>query len=158
MSTHFSVAVTLSALSGIKSKDDLQGLLALHTIVNGDPDSAGGDRHSHGVVRRFEDIGRDGRFHLYDVELIPALWRLSLRRNCRIFRNMQTHVIVATILKEGRITFDRFSFSHSNKNRLRKFSVQYREIDLDFVSRLLQDDVSSDIQSAWPCGNYQQCL
>lgn len=139
LSKLYTTQVTLVSPSEIRSFDDLIGQEALLTIINNDPDS-GGDRYFHGIVRKFEQVGKNGRFYLYAAEVVPALQQLSLRRNCRIFQKMQVQEIVKKILEEGGIYSDCYRFALTNQERLRKFCVQYRETDLDFISRLLQEE------------------
>ncbi len=139
ISAYFRITVKLATNTEIKSSDDNIGRESLLTIINNDPDS-GGDRYFHGVVRRFKQVGKNGRFHLYEAEVVPALQQLSLRRNCRIFQKMQVQDIIGKVLEEGDIYSDCYRFALTNQERLRKFCVQYRETDLDFISRLLQEE------------------
>lgn len=139
LSKLYTAQITLASLSEIKSFDGIIGQESLLTIINNDSDS-GGDRYFHGVVRKFEQVGKNGRFYLYEAEVVPALQQLTLRRNCRIFQKMQVQEIVKKILEEGGIYSDCYRFALTNQERLRKFCVQYRETDLDFISRLLQEE------------------
>jgi len=139
LSTPFSIELTLAGDTDSSNLDDLIGRESLLTITNSDPDS-GGDRYFHGIVRRFEQCGRNGSFTLYEAETVPTLWQLSLRKNSRIFQHMQTQEIVALILKEHDIFSDRYRFALTNTERFRRYCVQYRESDLDFVTRLLEEE------------------
>jgi type VI secretion system secreted protein VgrG len=140
MSCPYSVEVTCCTLVEIKSFDDIVGKEALLTIINKDFNAGGVDRYFHGVIRRFEYTGRNGRFFLYEAEVVPTLQQLSLRKNSRIFQDMQTQDIIQQILEEGSITSDRHRFALSNKERFRKFCVQYGETDLEFITRLLEEE------------------
>lgn len=103
-------------------------------------DHQGGTRYFHGVVREFTSLGTDGGYDLYHAHIVPALWFLSLEQDCRVFQFKNVQDIVAEILEESNITSDRYRFALSREDRLRKFCVQYRETDLNFVSRLLEEE------------------
>lgn len=139
LSTPFSVELTLASENETSNLDEFVGRESLLTIANSDSDS-GGDRFFHGVIRKFEHRGDNGRFTLYEAEMVPTLRQLALRRNCRIFQSMQTQEIVALILKEHGILSDRCRFALTNRERFRRYCVQYRESDLDFVTRLLEEE------------------
>ncbi len=132
--------LSLATVEEIKSFDNIIGKEALLTIVNSDPISGGGDRYLHGVVRSFRYTGRNGRFYLYAAEVVPTFWQFSLRKNSRIFQKKQAQEIVQQVLEDGGITSDRFRFALENTTRLRKFCVQYRETDFDFISRILEEE------------------
>jgi type VI secretion system secreted protein VgrG len=139
LSTTFTVMLTLASPVEIGTFDDIIGKESLLTIVNSDPDS-GGDRYFHGVVRKIEHTGMNGRFFLYDAEVVPTLFQLSLRKNSRIFQRLHVQDIIKQVLQEGGIFSDRFRFALTSRERLRKFCVQYRETDLDFITRLLEEE------------------
>lgn len=139
LSAPFSIELTLASKTCVSSLDEAVGMESLLTIVNSNPDS-GGDRYFHGIIRKFEQRGRNGRFNLYEAEMVPSLWQLSLRKNSRIFQRMRTQEIVALILKEHDILSDRCRFALTNTDRMRRYCVQYRESDLDFITRLLEEE------------------
>lgn len=103
-------------------------------------DHEGGTRHFHGVVREFTSLGTDGSYDIYHAHVVPSLWFLSLEQDCRVFQFKNVQDIVAEILEESNITSDRYRFALFNEERLRKFCVQYRETDLNFVTRLLEEE------------------
>jgi len=98
------------------------------------------ERHFHGIVSEFTQSGMQGRFHLYRATLVPSLWTLSLRHNCRIFQTKTVQDIVQQILEEAGIPSDRFAFRLQNAPQPREYCVQYRETDLNFISRLLEEE------------------
>lgn len=92
----------------------------------------------HGMVRNFTQ-GNIGHHHtFYQVTLVPALERLSLRHNSRIFQHKSSVDIVTTLLQEMGITD--YAFSLKRQSEPREFCVQYRETDLDFVHRLAAEE------------------
>ena len=103
------------------------------------PFGDGDERAVHGLVRRFSTFGRDRsdeQAH-YQVEVVPALWFMSLSTNCRTFEDQSVLDIVEKVCKEAGVT--------NVKRRVTApppplpYVVQYRETDLAFVSRLLEE-------------------
>ncbi len=92
----------------------------------------------HGIVRQFTqgDIGY--HYTYYSLILVPALERLSLRHNSRIFQQKTTIDIVSTLLEEMGI--EEFAFALRRKCQPREFCVQYRETDLAFLHRLTAEE------------------
>lgn len=79
--------------------------------------------------------GDTGHHHTYyTLTLVPALHRLSLRHNSRIFQQQSIPEIISCLLVEMGI--DDFAFSLSGTSEKREYCVQYRETDLDFIQRL----------------------
>ena len=134
ISEPFAVHVALASTSQIQYDDVIQkeALLSL----SGDE----ADRYFHGIVRKFEHTGKNGQKHLYQADIVPFLMLLSLEQDCRIFQDKKVQDIVTKIYQESGIPDDRYEFRLKNKDRMRKFCVQYRETDMDFVCRLLQEE------------------
>ena len=136
----YSVEVGCCALEEIKSIDSFLGKDALLTVVNQDRSLPGMDRYFHGVIRRFQHTGRNGLFYLYDVELVPTFQQLCLRRNFRIFQDKKVQDIVRKVLEEWNITSDFYRFALLDEELMRGTCVQYGETDLEFVSRILEEE------------------
>ncbi|EJK2991464.1 type VI secretion system tip protein VgrG [Vibrio cholerae] len=92
----------------------------------------------HGIVRAFSqgDIGH--HYTLYSLTLVPALERLSLRHNSRIFQRKTVPEILSVILQEMGI--NDYAFALERECEQREFCVQYRETDLDFLHRLAAEE------------------
>ncbi len=73
----------------------------------------------------------------YQLTLIPWLWFLSHSHNCRIFQRKTAKSIVSEIFENS--GFRDFSF-RAVGGKKREYCVQYNESDLDFVSRLLEEE------------------
>ena len=99
--------------------------------------AGGGHRYIHGLVRRFVQLGRDDVFTAYRLEVVPAVWFLSQRVNSRIFQKVSVPEIVEKVLKEGSVDFKNEAVGPFKK---RDYCVQYRESDLAFVTRLLEEE------------------
>lgn len=118
---------------------DLDGDEILRSEMRIDVGLAEGEvRPIHGLVRRFLQVGWDQDLIHYRVELVPWIWFLSLRRDSRIFQEMDVLAIVEEVF--GEAGYSDFDIRCTRSYDEREFTVQYRESDLDFVSRLLEDE------------------
>ena len=115
--------------------DDTVGKPALLTMENGDA-----DRYVHGVVDRFIQNGINGRFYLYQARVVPQIELLSLEQDCRIFQDKKVPEIVEEVLAESGVTSDLLDVRLQRTYASRDYCVQYRETDLDFISRLLEEE------------------
>ncbi|MGC3873626.1 type VI secretion system Vgr family protein [Halomonas sp. GXIMD04776] len=95
-------------------------------------------RRVHGVVSEFEQGDRGHRRTHYAITVKPALWRLSLRHNSRIFQNVSPLTIINTLLDERGITD--VAFAVTREPEVREYCVQYRETDLAFIQRLAAEE------------------
>ncbi len=100
----------------------------------------GDDRYVHGIVSEIECLGERGKFVIYRMSLVPSLWLLSLRNDCRIFQKKKVTEIIKDVLTEAGIPNDRFRFALTNNYLTREYCVQYNESDLDFISRLMEEE------------------
>ncbi|MGD9507417.1 MAG: type VI secretion system Vgr family protein [Geminicoccaceae bacterium] len=99
---------------------------------------AGQKRHFHGLVSYAAFVGQEGVYGRYEVELVPWLWFLGRGRDCRIFQHKSVPEIVQAVF-EGWSVAD-FELKLDESYAARDYTVQYRESDLDFVCRLLEDE------------------
>ncbi len=86
-----------------------------------------------------EDEGSFGRYAKYRIELRPWLWFLSLRRNCWIFQGKSVQEIIDELLQRYP-SAPAVEWRISPPRKKREYCVQYRESDLDFFSRLLEEE------------------
>lgn len=100
--------------------------------------AAGGTRHFHGLVAHAAYVGNEGIHGRYEITLVPWIWFLSRRHDCRIFQRKSVPDIVKEVF-EGWPIAD-FEPKLDENYTKRDYTVQYRESDLDFVSRLLEDE------------------
>jgi len=134
ISSPFALHVSLVSEDEINF-DEVVGKEALLTLLGEE-----NDRYLHGVLRQFIQNGSKGRFYFYEAEVIPTLWLLSLEQDCRIFQNKKVEDIIKQVLQDGGITGDRFNLRLQGKYPEREYCVQYRETDLDFISRLCEEE------------------
>ncbi|SDY20401.1 type VI secretion system tip protein TssI/VgrG, partial [Aidingimonas halophila] len=95
-------------------------------------------RRIAGIVSAF-GIGDRGHHHtFYTLTLRPALWRLSLRHNSRIFQHVSPLTIIRTLCEERGLRD--VAFAVTREPDVREYCVQYRETDLAFIERLAAEE------------------
>jgi type VI secretion system secreted protein VgrG len=134
ISTQFEANLSL-ALEEEVQFEEVIGKAGLLTIRGEDE-----DRYMHGIVNRFVQTGMTGRFFNYEARLVPQTWILGLEQDCRIFQDKDITQIIGQIFEESGITADTYAFRLQEMPAAREYCVQYRETDLDFVSRLLEEE------------------
>jgi type VI secretion system secreted protein VgrG len=117
---------------------DMKGLLRKPAVISIKLDDES-ERHIHGLFNRIAllEYGEDG-MAVYQAELVPWLWFLTLYSNCRIFQNKSVPDIVEQVFKDRGFTDYQLKLQGSYQPR--EYCVQYRETDFNFVSRLLEDE------------------
>jgi type VI secretion system secreted protein VgrG len=71
----------------------------------------------------------------YVVNAYPAMWLLRFTTNTRKFRNLSAEQIVSQVLAEHGVAH---RFALDRPTEVRKYCVQYRETNLDFILRLCE--------------------
>ncbi|MBN1204191.1 MAG: type VI secretion system tip protein VgrG [Myxococcaceae bacterium] len=136
VSQPYSVQVTLAAPVDVSlDEKELLGQSALLTVHLGD----GTDRFFHGIVSRvvrWESNRGPERQHCR-ITVVPRLWTLRHTRRSRIFQEMTIPEIVHKVLDEAKVEHKQLL---QGSYRKLEYCVQYRESDLDFVSRLLEEE------------------
>jgi type VI secretion system secreted protein VgrG len=97
-----------------------------------------GVRHFHAFVVHFAQLGRVGDYASYRARAVPWLWFLTRTADCRIFQEKTVPDIVQGIFREH--GFTDFKASLTKTYRSREYCVQYRETDLNFVQRLMEEE------------------
>lgn len=113
---------------------DVQSILGQQITVNvGQRDKS--SRSFSGIVNRFSQGNRDGRFTYYYATMVPHIWTLTQVIQNRIFQ----HQTVPEVLKK---VFEGFevSFEIQGTFKPRNYCVQYRESDFEFASRLMEEE------------------
>lgn len=128
---HFSLE--LASTDGEVDFDKILGEPALLTLHG-----PKGKRFIQGVVNQFEQTGKEGSWTHYRAGVVPMAWILSQRVTCRIFQNQAVPDIFKAVLTEAGIVSDQFRFSLKKSYSPREYCVQYRETDLAFITRLME--------------------
>ncbi|MDP4493563.1 type VI secretion system tip protein VgrG [Vibrio sp. AH4] len=92
----------------------------------------------NGIVRQFSKGDTGHRHTFYSLTLVPALERLSLRSNSRIFQQQNVPEIISILLQEMGI--EDYAFALKRECARREFCVQYRETDLQFLHRIAAEE------------------
>jgi type VI secretion system secreted protein VgrG len=95
-------------------------------------------RYFNGYVTRFSQRGKLGRYYRYLAVVRPWLWFLSRTADCRIFQNKTVPDILKAVF--GDHGSAEFSLELSQTYEPWTYCVQYRETDLNFVSRLMEHE------------------
>jgi type VI secretion system secreted protein VgrG len=98
--------------------------------------SNGSKRYFNGIVIEFAQTDQDSQFTYYQAEMVPWLWFLSQTSDCRIFQNKTVPEIVMQIFQEFGFR-DFRSVLQGTYERL-DVAMQYRETELNFISRLME--------------------
>ncbi len=98
----------------------------------------GSDRQIHGLCRRFTQHGRDHDLAYYEAEIVPWIRFMELNQDCKIFQEMT----VVEIIEEVFSKYDLSDYENKCVGSYlpRQYCVQYRESDLNFVSRLMEEE------------------
>lgn len=98
-------------------------------------------RHINGFVSRFVLRKRDARYTYYQAEVVPWLWFLGRYANCRIFQEMTVPEIIKKVFTDRDMHDFRDALETRSAQEFPKldYCVQYRERDIDFVSRLMEE-------------------
>jgi type VI secretion system secreted protein VgrG len=97
-------------------------------------------RYVNGIVTRFEQGEIGTRFALYDLQIMPKIQRLAFRHNCRIFQGKSAPEIIKQILTELGLGGDEYRQVLQGSHPTREYCVQYRESELDFIQRLMEEE------------------
>jgi type VI secretion system secreted protein VgrG len=108
---------------------------ALATLVGAD----GRQRLFDGIVERGRYVGHTGTQSHFRIEIVPLLALLAHREDCRIFQDMTAVEVVEQVLADAGID-ERVDWRLEQEVGKRDFVVQYRETDLSFLERLLEDE------------------
>jgi type VI secretion system secreted protein VgrG len=94
----------------------------------------------HGIVSRFEQVSEQPRYAIYRATVVPLVWRLQHRHDCRIFQKLDTPAILKQVFEAAGVPADQVRFALMGNYEPRDYCVQYRESDWAFASRLMEED------------------
>jgi type VI secretion system secreted protein VgrG len=121
-----------------ESEPDFEAILGKPGLLT--IEGSEGTRYVSGVVSKFEQSGEPTRLTQYQAELVPKLWLLGLRHQSRIFQEISVTEIVKKVLTDAKIPANEFLFKTNKRYPNREYCVQYRESDLAFISRLMEEE------------------
>jgi type VI secretion system secreted protein VgrG len=97
--------------------------------------NTGGARN--GILGRVTVVDARDSEVTYELTVVPALASLDLRSNCRIFQEKGTTDVIEDVLNEHDIDY---RMDVMGTYDVVPYLVQYRETDLEFVQRLLEQE------------------
>lgn len=102
-------------------------------VVDGMP----AHRYVNGLISRFVQRHTDNRYTYYRAEVVPWIWLLSRVSDCRIFQEKSVPEIIKEVCKSRGLSDidDKLQDTYPPIT----YCVQYRERDLDFISRLMEE-------------------
>ncbi len=104
-------------------------------------------RADHGAMRTFvgkvieveRSADADGN-PTVKLRAAPRLWRLGKRADCRVYQEKTVPEIVADVLERAGIPSSEQTLKLGGSYEPRTYVVQYRETDLELVTRLLSEE------------------
>lgn len=96
-------------------------------------------RFFNGMVARFRMHGQKGKYFRYSAIIVPDLWKLTCRSECRTFTKITVPDLVKQIFEQCGVANTDFS-GITEKYIKRELVVQYRETHFNFISRLLEHE------------------
>jgi type VI secretion system secreted protein VgrG len=101
------------------------------------PIGGGGTRYFHGLVAGLAQSSGESTW-TYQAHVVPQIWFLQHTSDCRVFQNESIPDIVKSVLRDHGVTEIEVALAGSYDPV--EYCVQYRETDLNFVHRLLEQE------------------
>ncbi len=134
LSQLFQYELELASENDAIGYDDIVGKSVTVTITLAD----GTERYWSGWISRFVQMQRDSKAASYRATMVPWLWFLGQTTDCRIFQNKTIPNLLKQIFSEN--GYADFELRLKGDFAARDYCVQYRESDLNFVSRLMEEE------------------
>jgi type VI secretion system secreted protein VgrG len=90
-----------------------------------------------GVINEFQLIDKSVDYCIYRAELVPRIWMASLNYQTRIFQKITISDIIKKVLDEANVKNVQISIQNNPEH---EYVVQYQESDLNFISRLMEEN------------------
>jgi type VI secretion system secreted protein VgrG len=100
----------------------------------------GTERYVCGIVSAFEQGDVAKKSAVYYATLVPKVWRLGNRFDCRIFQDLTAPDIIKQVFTQAGLAGADYRLSLQETYVTREYCVQYRESDWAFVSRLMEEE------------------
>jgi type VI secretion system secreted protein VgrG len=97
----------------------------------------GKEREFNGILVEAQWLGAISEYFSYRIVLKPMLWLLSRYTDCRIFQDKKASEIIKEVFDHHGLDMES-KLSEDGKRPQLEYCVQYRETDLNFVSRLME--------------------
>lgn len=93
----------------------------------------------HGIITGFQRLSTSADEARYSVTLESRLSLLSRTHNSAIFQNLSVPEVVEQVLRKHQFEGPDFEFRLSRDYPAREVITQWREIDLEFIQRILAE-------------------
>ncbi len=91
-------------------------------------------RDLNGIVMSVSQGGRGEDFIAYQLTVVPEIWKLSCQFRSRIFQHLSVPDVLKKVLEGYQVDWK------TGDHDVRNYVVQYRESDLDFAARLMEEE------------------
>ena len=98
------------------------------------------ERHVNGIIGRFVQTDDGNRYTTYNALLVPQVWNMQFHHDCRIFQQKTIQQIIKEVLDSAGIPAEGYKFTLQGTYKPRDYCVQYRESDLNFIQRLMEQE------------------
>ena len=97
-------------------------------------------RYFGGLISRARAIAAPlgNKLALYEVEVVPEIWKLTKTSDCRVYQEISIPDVVADVLQ--RFDFGNKRIQTSSPHAAWNYLTQYRESSFDFISRLMETE------------------
>src|SRR6478736_2112297 len=98
----------------------------------------GKERQFSGILVEAQWLGPKSSHYGYRILLRPWLWLLSRTSDCRIFQDKKASDIIKEVFQDRGFTDVESKLTEDGQNPKLEYCVQYRETDMNFVCRLME--------------------
>lgn len=125
----------LSKVEAVKPGDIVGHPITVNIVL-----ADGSERPFHGIVSEMRGGHKTTRdLRRYELVVVPWLWFLTRRKDCRIFQAKTIIEIIEDVFSE--LGFADYKLGPMMVNHpIRDYCVQYRESDFEFISRLMEEE------------------
>jgi type VI secretion system secreted protein VgrG len=94
----------------------------------------------HGIIASAELVYEYDQIGVFRVVMVPRLWQLSITRHSRVFTKKKIPDVLKDVLEGAGVPADAFELSLDGSYEPEEHVCQYKESDLDFISRWMEHE------------------
>ena len=133
ISSPFELSLMLTSKDEI-SFEDAVNQSAVLTILKSEA-----NRYIHGIIDQLVYTEQYADVFIYQARVVPSLWLLYLKHDCRVFQDKSVPDIIQSVLDEHSLNH-KLDFRLKRNYPILEFCAQYQESDFDFISRLMEQE------------------
>lgn len=126
-------------LSSVDAKIELSKVIGNKASIRLDLGEHG-KRFFNGYVNRLTQTTNFGGYARYHATLVPWLWFLTRTSDCRVYQRKSAVDIIEEVFQRNHFGSDFYELRSLSACPKRRYCVQYRETDFNFVNRLLESE------------------